>query len=74
MPGCPYCGEMHSQLYVCEAMRQARAKAAAVKVAVKTTAVKEQPAVKKRGAYPNTDARRAYMRAYMLRRYHSGKG
>ena len=23
MPGCPYCGEMHSQLYVCEAMKQA---------------------------------------------------
>jgi hypothetical protein len=27
MPGCPYCGEMHSQLYICEAMKAARAKA-----------------------------------------------
>jgi hypothetical protein len=27
MPGCPYCGEMHSQLYICEAMKQARANA-----------------------------------------------
>jgi hypothetical protein len=25
MPGCPYCGEMHSQLYICDAMKAARA-------------------------------------------------
>jgi hypothetical protein len=27
MPGCPYCHKMHSQLYVCDAMKAARAKA-----------------------------------------------
>jgi hypothetical protein len=27
MSGCRYCGEMHSPLYICDAMRAARAKA-----------------------------------------------
>jgi hypothetical protein len=45
MPGCPYCGEMHSQLYVCDEMRKARAKSVTNAVDTVTNAAVDKPLV-----------------------------
>jgi hypothetical protein len=64
MAGCAYCGEPHSVHYRCDARR--KAEAAAVN---KPKAAVNRPAVNtRRGSYPNTDARRTYMRGYMAKR------
>lgn len=52
MAGCPHCGEMHSQLYVCEAAKQAQT----------------APAKTSTYRYRDPEKRRAYMREYMAKR------
>jgi hypothetical protein len=70
MSGCPYCGEMHSQLYVCDAMKAARAKADMAKTVNHMAKVDVNHMAKTTYRYRDPDKRRAYQRDLMRKRYH----
>jgi hypothetical protein len=72
MPGCPYCHEMHSQLYICDAMKAARAKAnhmAKVQPDVAKTVDTMAKTETSTYRYRDPVKRRAYQRELMRRRY-----
>jgi hypothetical protein len=61
MANCPYCGEMHSPLYRCDA--------AMAKKPVAKTEMAKKPMAKTTYRYRDPDKRRAYMRELMRKRY-----
>lgn len=69
---CRACGHEHETLMRCDVARRIR-DASAVNAAQLTKPAVNANASRGRGAYPNTDARREYMRQKMAKRRAEGK-